>query len=97
MIGDATFDYSVRGDILALTPIIKANQRREVLRRPWEFSTAGWTVAVSYPGTKWNRVVCQGWCQSSRLTFQTACPRVEPAQWANRTSSTPQPERARRA
>jgi hypothetical protein len=62
MIGDATFDYSVHGDILALTPIITARQRREALRRPLEFSTAGWMVAVSYPGTKWNRVACQGWC-----------------------------------
>jgi hypothetical protein len=34
MIGDATFDYSVHGDILALTPIITARQRREALRRP---------------------------------------------------------------
>jgi hypothetical protein len=62
VIGDATFDYSVRGDILALTPIITDKQRREALRHPFEFSTAGWMVAVSYPGIKWNQVACQGWC-----------------------------------
>src|SRR6266568_1929548 len=59
MIGDATFDYSVQGDILRMTPIITAKQRREALRHPWEFSTAGWMVAVSYPGKKWNGVACQ--------------------------------------
>ncbi len=62
MIGDATFDYSVNGSILTLTPIITAKQGREALRHPLEFSTAGWMVAVSYPGTKWNQVSCQGWC-----------------------------------
>jgi hypothetical protein len=62
MIGNATFDYSIHGDILGLTPIITDKQRREALRHPWDFSTAGWMVAVSYPGTMWNRVACQGWC-----------------------------------
>lgn len=62
MIGDATFDYSIHGGTLTLTPIITNQQRREALRHPWEFSTAGWMVAVSYPGTKWNQVACQGWC-----------------------------------
>jgi hypothetical protein len=62
MIGDATFDYTIQGDILALTPVITAKQRREALRDPWDFSTAGWMVAVSYPGTTWKRVACQGWC-----------------------------------
>jgi hypothetical protein len=62
MIGDATFDYTIQGDILAMTPVITAKQRREALRHPWDFSTAGWMVAVSYPGTTWNRVACQGWC-----------------------------------
>jgi hypothetical protein len=62
MIGDATFDYSVKGSILTLRPIITAKQRRDALRDPFGFSTAGWMVAVSYPGTKWNHVACQGWC-----------------------------------
>jgi len=61
-IGDATFDYSTHGSTLAFTPIITDRQRREALRHPWDFSTAGWMVAVSYPGTTWNRVACQGWC-----------------------------------
>lgn len=59
---DATFDYSIQGGVLQLTPMITDRQRREALRQPEEFSTAGWMVAVSYPGTKWKRVPCQGWC-----------------------------------
>lgn len=59
---DATFDYSIHGDVLRLTPTITDKQRREALRQPEEFSTAGWMVAVSYPGTKWKKVPCQGWC-----------------------------------
>ena len=62
MIGDATFDFSIHGDQLTLTPVITAKQRREALKHPWDFTTAGWMVAVSYPGTTWNRVACQGWC-----------------------------------
>ena len=60
---DATFDYSIQGGVLRLTPMITDKQRREALRQqPEEFSTAGWMVAVSYPGTKWKKVPCQGWC-----------------------------------
>jgi hypothetical protein len=62
MIGDARFDYSIHGGYLALTPLITDKQRREALQHPWDFSTAGWMVAVSYPGTTWNQVACQGWC-----------------------------------
>jgi hypothetical protein len=62
MIGDATFDFSVHGGQMALTPIITDQQRREALRHPWDFSTAGWMVAVSYPGTTWAQVACLGWC-----------------------------------
>jgi hypothetical protein len=61
MIGDATFDYSVSGGTLSLTPVITDRQRREALRHPWDFTTAGWMVAVTYPGTTWNQVACQGW------------------------------------
>jgi hypothetical protein len=61
-IGDATFDYSIQGGTLQLTPVITDKQRREALRHPEEFSTAGWMVAVSYPGTKWKKVPCEGWC-----------------------------------
>jgi hypothetical protein len=62
MIGDATWDYSVQSNNLNLTPIITDKQRREALRHPWDFTTAGWMVAVAYPGTKWAGVACQGWC-----------------------------------
>jgi hypothetical protein len=62
MIGDAKFDYSIHGGQLSLTPRITASQRRQALRHPWDFTTAGWMVAVTYPGTTWNRVACQWWC-----------------------------------
>ena len=61
-VGDGTFDYSIQGGTLQLTPVITEKQRQEALRHPEEFSTAGWMVAVSYPGTKWKKVPCQGWC-----------------------------------
>jgi hypothetical protein len=61
-IGSGTFGYKIQDDRLALTPFITDKQRREALRHPWDFSIAGWMVAVSYPGTMWNRVACQGWC-----------------------------------
>jgi hypothetical protein len=42
------------------------NHHRQTTARgagpPLEGSTARWMVAVSYPGTTWNRVACQGWC-----------------------------------
>lgn len=61
-ISDGTFDYSIQGGTLQLTPRITDRQRREALRYPDRFSTAGWMVAVSYPGSKWKKVPCQGWC-----------------------------------
>jgi len=62
VIGDATFDYSVRASHLTLTPVITEQQRHEALAHPWDFTTAGWMVAVAAPGTTWGRVACQGWC-----------------------------------
>ena len=61
-INGATFDFALQGDTLSLTPRITDRQRREALRDPLEFSTAGWMVAVSYPGTNWKSVPCFGWC-----------------------------------
>jgi membrane-associated protease RseP (regulator of RpoE activity) len=57
-----TFGYSIRGNTLALTPLITEKQRREALKDPAVFSAAGWMVAVSYPGTTWEGVPCEGWC-----------------------------------
>jgi hypothetical protein len=57
----ATFDFSMRGDTLTLIPRITEAQRREALADPKAFSTAGWMVAVSYPGTKWEGLPCV-WC-----------------------------------
>jgi hypothetical protein len=61
-IGDGTFDYRIESGTLQLTPVMTDKQRREALRHPERFSTAGWMVAVSYPGSKWKKVPCQGWC-----------------------------------
>jgi hypothetical protein len=57
----ATFDFSIRGDTLRLIPRITEAQRREALADPEAFSTAGWMVAVSYPGTEWEGLPCI-WC-----------------------------------
>jgi len=61
-IGGATFDFMIQGDTLSLEPRITTKQRKEALRNPLAFSTAGWMVAVSYPGTTWKGVPCFGWC-----------------------------------
>jgi len=62
MIGDATFDFTRQGTTLSLTPRITARQREVALRHPLAWSTAGWMVAVTYPGTNWKGVPCFGWC-----------------------------------
>jgi hypothetical protein len=62
-IGDATFRYAITdGDALSLDPVITSAERKTALANPLEFSTATWMVAVSYPGTTWKRVPCEGWC-----------------------------------
>ncbi len=60
-IGHATFDYSIRGGLLSLTPRITEKQREKALADPKAFTTAGWMVAVAYPGTTWKGVSCS-WC-----------------------------------
>jgi hypothetical protein len=57
----ATFDFSIQGDVLRLIPRITEAQRQEALADPTAFSTAGWMVAVMYPGTKWEGLPCT-WC-----------------------------------
>jgi len=57
----AIFDFTIRGDTLMLIPRITEAQRQEALAHPMAFSTAGWMVAVSYPGTKWEGLPCT-WC-----------------------------------
>ena len=57
--GVGTFDYSIEGGALQLTPVITDKERREALRHPEEFSAAGWMVAVAYPGTEWQKAPCK--------------------------------------
>ena len=61
-IGDVVFRYEIEGDELALSPVITPSMKKEALAQPLEFSDAGWSVAVSYPGQVWKRVDCGGWC-----------------------------------
>lgn len=61
-IGDAVFHYRVTGKRLTLSPVISASAKRQALADPMKFSTAGWQIAVSFPGYTWNRVPCKYWC-----------------------------------
>jgi hypothetical protein len=61
-IGDVVFRYEIEGDELSLSPVITPAMKKEALAHPLEFSDAGWSVAVSYPGQVWKRVDCSGWC-----------------------------------
>ena len=61
-IGDAVFRYRIKGNKLALAPVISAASKREALANPLKFSTAGWQVTVALPGHTWNRVPCSFWC-----------------------------------
>jgi hypothetical protein len=65
-LGDVNFHYQITRlsgrKVLALKPVITKRMRREALAHPFEFNTAGWSVAVSYPGSTWKRVRCGPWC-----------------------------------
>ncbi len=61
-IGDARFGYVVEGDVLRLEPLISAADRKAAIAAPFDFSTAGWQVAVTYGGRPWHAVPCEGWC-----------------------------------
>jgi hypothetical protein len=56
------FRYEIEGDELSLSPVITPAMKEDALAHPLEFSDAGWSVAVSYPGQVWKRVDCSGWC-----------------------------------
>jgi hypothetical protein len=61
-INDGTFHFRISGAELRLEPVISAAARRKALAKPLQFSTAGWQVAVAFPGHAWKRVPCAGWC-----------------------------------
>ena len=61
-IGGVVFRYEIGRDELSLSPVITPAMKKEALAQPLEFSDAGWSVAVSYPGQVWKRVDCSGWC-----------------------------------
>jgi hypothetical protein len=63
-IGETNFRYRITddGQTLALEPVITQSDKREALQQPLEFSDAGWSVTVAFPGHTWERVDCEGWC-----------------------------------
>jgi hypothetical protein len=61
-INDGTFHFRIKGRELRLEPVISAAARRKALAHPLQFSTAGWQVAMAFPGHAWKRVPCAGWC-----------------------------------
>jgi len=57
------FHYEINGDTLTLSPVItQAMKKDEALANPFQFTDAGWAVAVAYPGEEWKRVSCGNWC-----------------------------------
>jgi hypothetical protein len=61
-INDGKFHFRIAGRELRLEPVISAAARRKALAFPLKFSTAGWQVAVAFPGHAWKRVPCAQWC-----------------------------------
>jgi hypothetical protein len=61
-INDGTFHFRIKGRELRLEPVISAAARRKARAQPLQFSTAGWQVAVAFPGHVWKRVPCAQWC-----------------------------------
>ena len=60
--GEITFRYSINGEELSLSPVLTEEMKKEALAHPLDFTAAGWTIAMSYPGQTWRRVDCRGWC-----------------------------------
>jgi len=61
-INEGKFHFRITGRELRLEPVISAAARRKALAQPLQFSTAGWQVAVAFPGHAWKRVPCAQWC-----------------------------------
>jgi hypothetical protein len=61
-INDGKFHFQIAGRELRLEPVISTAARRKALADPLQFSTAGWQVAVAFPGHAWKRVPCAKWC-----------------------------------
>jgi hypothetical protein len=61
-IGGGEWRVTIEGNELSLEPVITRAQKRQALAHPLGWSTAGWIVAVAYPGSTWRRIPCDGWC-----------------------------------
>jgi hypothetical protein len=60
--GEITFRYSINGDELGLSTVLTEEMKKEALAHPLDFTAAGWTITMSYPGQAWRRVDCRGRC-----------------------------------
>lgn len=56
------FRATISGDTLVLVPVIAPEDITAALVDPYEFSLAGWQVAVTYGGLPFHRVPCGQWC-----------------------------------
>jgi hypothetical protein len=59
---EVVYRYETEGDTLTLTPEITEAMIAEALASPSDFTAAGWSISVSYPGQEWKRVPCGSWC-----------------------------------
>jgi hypothetical protein len=59
---DVTFEYTIDGDRLTLTPVLTPAMKEAALAKPLEFTPAGWAITMAYPGQEWKRVDCTEWC-----------------------------------
>ena len=50
--------YTISGDQLQLTPVIKPAQRVSALAHPLDFSQAAWMVSLALPSHAWTRTSC---------------------------------------
>ena len=59
---DVTFHYTVEDDTLTLTPVLTDAMKKKALANPFDFTPAGWSITMAYPGQTWKRVDCLDFC-----------------------------------
>jgi len=61
-INSESFQFTIQGQTLMLTPLLTPELKQEALADPLNFNVAGWMVAVAYGGHPFRRVACGVWC-----------------------------------
>ena len=61
-INSESFQFTIQGKTLMLTPLLTPELKQEALADPLNFNVAGWMVAVAYGGHPFRRVACGVWC-----------------------------------